>query len=773
MQHTARTMLDHALSYAAAGLPVLPLHSVLQDGTCTCGTARCPSPGKHPRTRNGLKDATTDPATINKWWGANRWPHASIGGVGGAFLCIDVDAKNDGLETLERLIAANTALPDTAVAETGEYEGSRGKHYWYRVPDDVKAATRTGVRQGIDIRCSGGYAVMPPSKHTSGVAYEWLTGGFEDVAPCPEWVLELVPEHVEGDATWTPDPAFKMSKQVKQFLKGELEVSPGEQRDFLVAAARSILTTGRSVELAASMLWEGDDGTGGIANCEWGAEPWTPEDIYAIVSDIYAKPPTTPMDKDFTSNDYSHDDAGNAERLLASFPDGHVRYSPELDKWFIWDAQRKRFVVDNGTFMRQRQLKVMQELTNSAMQSRDEGQFKALFNWARTSRMKPRVDAAVSMAGWFPRVGEAELDSDPLLFAVENGVVDLRNGRLREATIEDMLTRFSSTRYVPGATSEVWDQFLEQAIPDEDLRDFLQLACGYSLTGSIDEHKFFYLYGRPATGKSTFLEAFSRIMGTYVTVADTSSFMRSASRNGNGPTEDLARLAGARVVVTHEVEENERMAAALVAQFTGGDAVSARFLYGKPFEYYPRFKLWIAANHRARISGARSGIWRRMMVVPMDEVVPADERDPTLAHKLREPEAQSAILAWAVEGAVMWHELNSEGHELHPPEVMQRESEAYQHESDHLYAFIDEVVAFTEDSHKVVPKADLFEYYKAWCDREGRERRVTSQVLSRRLGDLGCTHRMAWLNGKSQRVWENMQIKGPRVPTREDRDEDV
>lgn len=755
-------MLDYALEYAEAGIPVIPLHAVLKDGSCTCGLAKCPSPGKHPRTKNGLKDATREPETIRKWWSKKRWPGASIGGVGGEFLCLDIDAKSGGLETLERLVEANTPLPETAVAETGEYDGKRGLHYWYRAPDGVQAATRSSVREGIDIRCTRGYGVLPPSPHASGVDYSWVSGSLADAAECPEWVLDLVPEYVAEESSWAPDPHFRMSKQVKQFLNGSLEVPIGEQREFLVAAARSVLTTGKSVELTSSLLWEGSDGGGGICNSEWGEVPWTVEDIYAIVSDIYRKPPTSPLEKNFSEQEFTLDDAGNGERLARSFPPGFLVYCPEFDHWFVWDQDKSSFFTDEGWFIRRRWLDLSLDMSREALNARTEGEQKALHQWARNSRMQPRINAAVEQAQHHVLVHQEHLDSSPYLFACGNGVVDLRTGELRDESPEDLLTKRSEAEYDEDATSALFDKFLEQMVPDEDVRRFLQLACGYTLTGSIEEHKFFYIYGRPATGKSTFLSAFGQIMGTYSRTADTSTFMRQGSRGSGGPTEDLARLAGARMVMTHEVEENERMASALVSQYVGGDTVSARFLHKGTFEFNPRFKLWIAANHRARISGARSGIWRRMMVIPMDEVVDKGKRDPTLARKLREPEAQSAILAWAVEGAVQWYKLNKRGKELKMPKAVEQEGEEYQKESDHIYTFTDEMIQKTEDEADRIPKAELYEAYVGWCEVEGRERRVTSHVLSRKLRDLGYQHKNAHVKGKTRPCWYGVKLKGPR-----------
>ncbi len=61
-------LLEAALAYAAEGWPVLPLHTP-RGQQCSCGRADCGSVGKHPRTRNGLTDASTDPDTIREWWG--------------------------------------------------------------------------------------------------------------------------------------------------------------------------------------------------------------------------------------------------------------------------------------------------------------------------------------------------------------------------------------------------------------------------------------------------------------------------------------------------------------------------------------------------------------------------------------------------------------------------------------------------------------------------------------------------------------------------------
>jgi len=69
---------------------VFPVHGIDDQGRCTCQKAGCTTPGKHPRTRRGFKDATTDAATIRAWW--RKWRSANIGiRTGGDIVVLDVD----------------------------------------------------------------------------------------------------------------------------------------------------------------------------------------------------------------------------------------------------------------------------------------------------------------------------------------------------------------------------------------------------------------------------------------------------------------------------------------------------------------------------------------------------------------------------------------------------------------------------------------------------------------------------------------------------------
>ncbi len=151
-------MAEKAAGYARRGWAVFPLHTPDSSGTCSCKKgAKCGDSGKHPRTKNGLNDASADPAQVARWW--SRWPEANIGIVCGAvsgLVVIDVDGP-DGEESLEALAAELGPLPETVEALTGE-----GRHLYFNHPG-VEIRPSTGeIGPALDVRGDGGYVVGPP-----------------------------------------------------------------------------------------------------------------------------------------------------------------------------------------------------------------------------------------------------------------------------------------------------------------------------------------------------------------------------------------------------------------------------------------------------------------------------------------------------------------------------------------------------------------------------------------------------------------------------------
>jgi putative DNA primase/helicase len=208
----------------------------------------------------------------------------------------------------------------------------------------------------------------------------------------------------------------------------------------------------------------------------------------------------------------------------------------------------------------------------------------------------------------------------------------------------------------------------------------MQRVLGYTLTGDTREHAFFVFYGAGANGKSTLLNTGRTILGDYA--KDTPSQTLLVQRYEGIPN-DLARLHGARLVTAIETDAGKQLAESRIKQITGGDTVTARFLYGECFEYLPQFKLFMATNHRPRIQGTDEGIWRRVHLIPFEVAIPKHEQDPALGEKLR-AEAPG-ILRWMVEGSMAWQQNG-----LAMPSKVRQATAGYRAEEDLLARFLDE-----------------------------------------------------------------------------------
>jgi len=189
-EYKMNKLLEAAIEYAKRGWPVLPLHYVQSDGLCSCGNKDCNKIAKHPLTAHGVKDATRFIAIIKGWW--TEYPNANIGIATGqisGIVVVDIDTKNNGFDSLEKLEAEYVKLPQTITVTTG----SMGKHYYFKGPNTI-IKNAIGIRPGIDIRGDGGYVVAPPSTHASGNTYKWDNIELlkdNTVAELPLWFIGL------------------------------------------------------------------------------------------------------------------------------------------------------------------------------------------------------------------------------------------------------------------------------------------------------------------------------------------------------------------------------------------------------------------------------------------------------------------------------------------------------------------------------------------------------------------------------------------------------
>lgn len=179
-------LLPWAQYYGQLGWKILPVHGIGLDGRCTCGQSHDEPKdiGKHPAVSDWqTSNSSSDPQWIEAQWQKDYRYNVGVMCRNSGFLVVDIDPRNGGLDSFDRFeqLSAGEALPDTVEAMTGAYSvGSkavRGRHLFYKVSDTENLSGNLKAQgfPGIDIKHNG-YVLLTPSRHLSGVNYEWLPG---------------------------------------------------------------------------------------------------------------------------------------------------------------------------------------------------------------------------------------------------------------------------------------------------------------------------------------------------------------------------------------------------------------------------------------------------------------------------------------------------------------------------------------------------------------------------------------------------------------------
>jgi len=420
-------------------------------------------------------------------------------------------------------------------------------------------------------------------------------------------------------------------------------------------------------------------------------------------------------------NTFECTDAGNADRFVARC--GRLFKFCTVEKsWYGWNGKRWQKVASEQ--MLNVATKVAREIEKEiASDTKRSGELQC---WAKTSQARERLTAMIELAKGRLAFEVGNFDRDPLLLNCENGTIDLRDGRLRQHNRDDLITALIPIDYDAEAKCPTFVNFLHEVFaPHLDLIPFIQKAVGYSLTGSVREECLFLLVGTHRNGKSTLTGTLSKVIGEYGCTIDFASLV--AKHNYTGPKDDIANMKGMRFVTAQENAEGSRLAEELIKWLTGGDLVRARKLYSNSSEIEPTWKLWLSVNHRPIVSFTDQAIWTRLIVIPFDVSFEGRE-DRTLKERL--PKELQGILAWAVQGCIMWQK---EG--LNPPECVRLSKEEYRKGMNQLSEFVeDECVV---DEGLTVLSGVLYGNYLEWCNANGNRYPVGSKKFVALLQAMG------------------------------------
>lgn len=407
---------------------------------------------------------------------------------------------------------------------------------------------------------------------------------------------------------------------------------------------------------------------------------------------------------------YTYDDTGNALRFRDANA-GLIHYNHVDGCWIYWDGVR--WASDENGEIKRRADKMLADMAKDLKEMQDDPAYNAYKKHLSRSRSHRGKEGFIAEARHLEGVPvlPSEMDRAGNAFNVRNCLISLKTGRTAEHDKKYMISKLAPVTYDENAKCPRWDRFIEEiTCGDKSLQLYLQRMIGYCMTAYTKEQCMFFLYGNGSNGKSVFVDTIAYMLGEYAASCQPETvMMRDRNNTARG---DLARLKGARMVVTSEPNDGCRLDEGIVKQMTGGteNKLTARFLYGREFEFSPEFKIVMSTNYKPVIKGTDNGIWRRVRLIPFTAEFTKENRDPQLTEKLRRE--LPGILNWAIAGAVGWCK---EG--LPPCAIIDEAGQEYRSEMDRVQQFLDDCTTRSESSS--TQASTLYKCYKAWCSEQG------------------------------------------------------
>ena len=677
-----------ALRYARRGYLVLPVHTIV-GSKCSCGDAACSSPGKHPRTRHGIKDATASKSQIKAWF--SRWSHANIGiaaGSASGILVLDIDPRNGGDETFKRLEVELGPLPETVTADTG----GGGHHLFFTYPDFKVKKDNAGKRlgRGIDVLSDNSFLIAAPSLHFSGNRYRWQEGrSFNDLNPVPlpePWLARL-----REDAETQPEADETPPNQARV-------VDEGGRNDHLTRIAGMLQRGGVAAEAITAALTAEN-----AANC---SPPLPLAEVKKIVANI-AK---------YSSGALSGDAAEGLMRfvLQEDFQDGkHLIFSTDGRFW-NYDGRLWQAIPDQWLSG-----KVLQAIVRNPNKKQPTASLLSQVMTLLRAKLAMKDDVLGFRDDPKPVIN----CSNGKVWIGDDGSLEMRAHRADSFLRHCLDVKYDENASCPQYDKALIEIFSKAENPKRMVRHWNELV-GYIIQPSRDIATIVILLGDGDNGKTKLTTTVIRLLGSQLVHAQ-----RVEDLDRNRFT--LGSLFGKYMFVDDDVKAGARLPDGMLKTISEAKVVSGELKYQPSFNFVVRTVPVLLCNNIPSLADLSHGMLRRLMVIPFGRRFTEDEKDLDLFSRIWAQELPG-VLNRALAG---YKRLIGRGIKFKRPEAVMEATQRWIQQANPLPAFVESCCSRRPDGRYLVQ--DFYGAYSEWTQEMGYTLTQNRMSVSRNLTHLG------------------------------------
>jgi putative DNA primase/helicase len=740
-----------ALSYIEQGWPVFILGKE-KTPLPNCEACRPENAGPNHDRENcaclwchGFYAATLDPERITRM--IEGRPDGMLAlRLGGVSCLMAIDAEStpgkgqfagitglDVLDTWDTWVDGEWTLPTTLRQRTGK----GGLHLVYRIPANTKVSSHNRVFPQVDIKAEFGYIAVWSGGSGLDDGRKWLdplnAASVADATPqMLAWLADVKGKSIGGKGgSWG---AVLGGDEYKEALKNGPDA--GQREGFFARLSFDCFSRGmKRADVEALMFehWQ---------RCEQplGDEfpwHWVEYKIQRDSVNITPLPPVpawlpstaglgdtavaiaTETSVDVISSDpgrpdlfFHFSDTGLGERYAKRMRDV-ARYNPVTKMWYVWNGAHWIEDTYGRALLWTKEIVKDIYVEAATYTGDDEEMTDRLMAFARDAESMTKRQAMLKAASLEECmvVQPEHFDANPWVLVVRNGTIDLKTRTLRKSLPEDLNTKFANVHFDASAKAPKWLAHVEfLTMGDKVLAAYLQRVAGYTLTGLINEQKFFFFEGKGANGKNVFIEPLLEMMGSYGLRGSTALITGGDEQH---PT-IIMQLMGKRMVFVDEAKQGKALNVERIKELTGSTKLNARGMNKDFTEFVARLKLFIAGNNHPKIVDNTDGTWRRMQRIMCKNKVAGDDIIKDYARILFEEEA-SGILNWCLEGLQMHMELGG----LATPQSVLDSVAEYRSEEDLIGLFLDEVCLLTGSDEDWLSVDDAYTQYQFWAASAG------------------------------------------------------
>ncbi len=458
---------------------------------------------------------------------------------------------------------------------------------------------------------------------------------------------------------------------------------------------------------------------------------------------------------DFSQYHITEDSAG---KLFVDLVGNFFRSNTTISGFMVW--ANTRWTPDRWR-LAERAATMIGELYQAQLAVMGTGSIREAASFVKKIRSSFGIKSILFFAASDPRITttQEDYDNNPDLLNTPNGTIEFPAGDIREHRRDDLITR--CTRYAPEArASAYFDELIDKiTLNRKDLKEGLQRFFGSGCSGRHPKDELGQMHGNGSNCKSVLVEAVGDVLGDYAAAIDIKS-LTVGEREASGHNDQLATMHGVRYARSSETNETVKLDEAKIKKSTGGDTMPVSFKYGRTFMMRPCFTLAIVTNHRFKISGRDTGIWRRIKLYPFDYQIPESEKDLQYKTKLLAADGP-VILQWLIDGARLWYESG-----YGKFETVENATAAYRAEEDIVGRFIDEECVLSEPAE--VSGSALSEAFKQWC-QENNERFFAGRAWGEALRERGIER----IHRRTGKAWRGIGLKSKLDDEGENFDENL